>query len=57
MTRIADLGLPCPDCIDARDAAWTSPRTAEVAWHAGLPDERYVCKRCYARLYAREKRG
>ena len=47
----------CSECPYAADAAWSSPREATIWWHAGAHDERFVCRRCYQRLYMRERRG
>lgn len=57
MTRIAELRLPCSECPFARDGFTAEPRVATVWWHQGWADEAYVCKRCYQRMYMRERRG
>ena len=50
--------IPCSECPYARD--WDITRRANPAtvwWHKGWHDEAYVCKRCYQRLYMRERQG
>lgn len=49
--------IPCSECPYARDWAVLGTRPATVWWHKGSHDERYVCKRCYQRLYMRERAG
>jgi hypothetical protein len=47
----------CSECPYAKDGLHADPREATVWWHRGQHDEKYVCKRCYQRLYMRDRRA